>query len=231
MAFRLPANLAIGQQYQAVSPGDVATLEAYLPSSSRMLVGLVFAERYDGFEEDCQLAELELQKQAGLSTWPEYTQFVTPDPDGQPIAWVSYQSSPVWWTFILITLGGIFLLPILSVLPMWIIDKMFPGAMDMITMVVMLMVVGGVMVFLPKMLAPAKEERSLSSSSKQGGSKMTSETAEMIKDSMDDAIRFKDKLVKRAGRARELGDYEQAKLFEDIASQQSDIVNKLRGLR
>ena len=159
MAFRLPANLTIGQQYTAVSPGDVAALEAYLPRSSRMLVGLVFAERYDGFEEDCERAEARLEVEAGLSPWPEYDRFVTPDPDGEPIAWVSYQSSPVWWTFLLITLGGIFLLPIISVLPLWIIEKLFPGVTEMITMIVMLMIVGGIMLFMPKLLAPAKEEK------------------------------------------------------------------------
>ena len=159
MAFRLPANLAIGQQYQAVSPGDVAALEAYLPSSSRMLVGLVFAERYAGFEKDCEWAEAALQAEAGLSTWPEYQRFVTPDPDGEPIAWVSYQSSPVWWTVILVILGGIFLLPIIGILPLWIIDLMFPGFMETISMVVMLMIVGGIMLVMPKLLAPAKEEK------------------------------------------------------------------------
>lgn len=157
MAFRLPANLAIGQQYTAVSPGDVVALEAYLPSSSRMLVGLVFAERYDGFEEDCERAEAALQAEAGLLTWPELDRFITPDPDGEPIAWVSYQSSPAWWTVILLILGGIFLLPILSALPMKIIDWLFPGAMDMITMVVMLLVMGGIMLFMPKLKASAKE--------------------------------------------------------------------------
>ena len=159
MAFRLPANLGIGQQYIAVSPGDVATLEAYLPSNSRMLVGIVFAERYDGFLEDCESAELELQKQAGLSPWPELDHFITPDENGEPIAWVSYQSSPAWWTIILVILGGAFLLPIISVLPVWIIDLMVPGFTEIITMVVMLMVMGGVMLFLPKMLAPSKEEK------------------------------------------------------------------------
>ena len=159
MAFRLPSNLTIGQQYMAVSPGDVAALEGILPSSSRLLVGLVFSERYDSFEEDCERAEAALQAEAGLSTWPELQRFVTPDEDGEPIAWIHYQSSPVWWTVILIILGGIFLLPILSVLPVFIVDLMFPGFMETITMIVMLMVVGGIMLFMPKLLAPAKEEK------------------------------------------------------------------------
>ena len=159
MAFRLPANLAIGQQYQAASPGDVAALEAYLPSSSRLLVGLVFAERYEGFEADCERAEVALRQQTGLSMWPELDRFIIPDPDGEPVVWVSYQSSPAWWTWILIILGGIFLLPIVSVLPVWIIEKLFPGFMETITMVVMLMIVGGIMLFMPKLMAPAKEEK------------------------------------------------------------------------
>jgi len=158
VAFRLPTNLTIGQQYVAVSPGDVAALESYLPSSSRMLIGLVFAERYAGFEEDCERAELELQKQAGLSPWPELGCFITPDPDGESIVWVSYLSSPVWWVILLAILGTIFILPILGALPFWIIDKMFPGTMELISMVVVLMVVGGIMLVVPKMLKPAKEE-------------------------------------------------------------------------
>lgn len=157
MAFRLPPNLMV-QQYTAVSPGDVTALEAYLPSSSRMLVGLVFAERYNGFEEDCERANEALLGVEGLSTWSEYLRFVTPDPE-EAIAWVSYLSSPAWWTLILITLGGIFLLPILSALPMKIIDWLFPGTMELITMLIVLGIVGGIMVFMPKMLAPAKEEK------------------------------------------------------------------------
>ena len=135
MAFRLPANLGIGQEYTAVNPGDVTALEEALPASSRMLVGLVFSKRYEGFEEDCERANEALLAQPGLLTWPECPeQFVTPDADGNPIAWIHYQSSPSWWMIILITLGGIFLLPILSVLPVWIIDLMFPGLTELLTL-------------------------------------------------------------------------------------------------
>ena len=158
MAFRLPVGLTVGQQYQVVSPSDVTALEESLPSNSRMLVGLVFSERYDGFEEDCLRAEEELRKQTGLLTWPELNQFITPDPDGEPIVWVSYQSSPAFWTIILVILGGIFLLPIISVLPVWIIDLIFPGTIETIQAVIMLVVVGGLMLFLPKMFKPAEEK-------------------------------------------------------------------------
>lgn len=57
MAFRLPANLAVGVQYQAVTPGDVTVLEEQMAPRSRVLVGLVFAERYDRFLDDCERAE------------------------------------------------------------------------------------------------------------------------------------------------------------------------------
>ena len=158
MAFRLPLNLTINMQYAAMSPITVTALEEALPANSRMLVGLVFAERYSGFEEDCLRAEAALREQPGLSMWPELDNFITPDEDGEPIAWVSYVSSPAWWTILLVILGGAFLLPIISVLPVWIIDLMFPGFNEMIGMIVMLMVVGGLMLFLPKLL-PAKEEK------------------------------------------------------------------------
>lgn len=156
--FRLPGNLAIGGQYQMLSADDVAVLENSLPPRSRVLVGLVFAERYDGFLEDCERAEIAL-REAGIPTWPEYGSLVTPDPDGEPIVWISYQSSPAFWVPILLIIGSIFLLPILSALSGWVIDKLFPGAMELITMVVMLGVVGGVMMFMPKMLKPAREEK------------------------------------------------------------------------
>ncbi len=158
MAFRLPSNLTVGGQYQVVNTGDVTVLENSLPAHSRMLVGLVFAGRYDGILEDCERAETAL-REAGIPTWTEYGRLVTPDPDGEPVVWISYQSSPAFWTPILLIIGSIFLLPILSVLPVWIIDKLFPGTIDMITTLVTLGIMVGVMMFLPKMMAPAKEKK------------------------------------------------------------------------
>lgn len=158
MAFRLPTNLAISGQYQVVSPDDAAAMENSLPPRSRVLVGLVFAERYDGFLQDCARAEAAL-REAVIPAWPEYGRLVTPDPDGEPVVWVSYLSSPAWWTIILVILGGIFILPILSVLPVWIVDRLFPGVTDVISMVVVLGIMGGVMMFMPKLLQPPKEKR------------------------------------------------------------------------
>ena len=155
MAFRLPANLAVGGQYQAVSPGDVATMENSLPPQSRVLVGLVFERRYDGFLEDCERAEAAL-REAGILAWTEYNRLVTPDPDGEPVVWISYLSSPAWWTLILLLLGGIFLLPILSALPMKIIDLLFPGTMDAITSLVTIGIMIGVMMMMSGMFKGAK---------------------------------------------------------------------------
>ena len=152
--FRLPANLVVKQQYEVVSPISVTALEQSLPANSRMLVGLIFSERYSGFEEDCSRAEAALQGQPGLSMWPELDHFITPDENGEPIAWVSYQSSPAWWTIILIILGGIFALPIIGSFGAWIIDLMFPG----FTEIIMLVAIGGLMFFLLPMLKPAEEK-------------------------------------------------------------------------
>ncbi|MBA7534587.1 hypothetical protein ES705_26836 [subsurface metagenome] len=155
MAFKLPANLGIGRQYGELTPASVTALEGSLPADSRMLVGLRFSERYEGFEEDCERANERLLSEPGLTTWPEYSRFVTPDPDGEPIAWVSYQSSPAWWTIILLILGGIFILPIIGGFGAWIIDLMFPG----LTEIIMLVAIGGLMFFLLPMLKPAKEKK------------------------------------------------------------------------
>lgn len=82
--------------------------------------------------------------------------------------WISYLSSPAFWTPILLIIGSIFLLPILSALPMKIIDLLFPGAMDIIANIVVLGIMVGVMMFMPtfakaradkpKMLNPAREK-------------------------------------------------------------------------
>ncbi len=155
MAFKLPANLGIGRQYGELTPASVTALEGSLPADSRMLVGLVFSERYEGFEADCERAEAALQGQPGLSMWPELDHFITPDENGEPIAWVSYQSSPAWWTIILLILGGIFILPIIGGFGAWIVDLMFPG----LTEIIMLVAIGGLMFFLLPMLKPAEEKK------------------------------------------------------------------------
>jgi len=149
--FRLPWNLTIGGRYSPVTLEDVQALEAQLPPGSRILVGVVFERRYEGFEADCERAEEELRKKILPSTWPEYPRLVTPDPDGESVAWISYLSSPPWWPGILGILAGIFLLPIIGILPFWVIEKIFPGITQFIMMVMVLLVLGGVMFILPKL--------------------------------------------------------------------------------
>ncbi|MFC1910562.1 hypothetical protein ACFLXC_04680 [Chloroflexota bacterium] len=155
MAFRLPANLIIGGQYQVAELGQIATLENALPPASRVLVRLNFGQRYEGFGEDCEKANNALLE-AGIPAWPEYGYPVTPDPDGEPVAWVSYMSSPAFWTPILLIIGGIFLLPILSALPLWIVDKLFPGFMELMGMAAMIGLMAGVMMFMPKITGGKK---------------------------------------------------------------------------
>jgi len=147
--FRLPANLAVGGQLSIPSLEQVSALEASLPPGSRILVALAFERRYERFEEDCERANRELGRIEGLQAWPECPgRFVTPDPDGQPIAWVHYLSSPIWWPAILSVLAGIFLLPVMLILPFWILERLFPGVTQLLMMVLMLMVIGGMMLML-----------------------------------------------------------------------------------
>lgn len=139
MAFRLPENLVeVKQQYQVVGSSSISALEESVPHSSRMLVGLTFAERYEGFEADCERANERLSQQEGLYPWPEYPAFVTPDPDGEPVAWITYQSSPAWFIPILVILGGFILLPIVSMLGFWITEKIWPGVGDLVSLAVLL---------------------------------------------------------------------------------------------
>jgi hypothetical protein len=158
MAFRLPANLELGQHYQAEGSSSISALEESLPHGSRMLVGLTFTERYDGFEADCERANERLLQQEGLYPWPEYPQqFVTPDPDGEPVAWVHYQSSPAWFVPILVILGGIFLLPVFTTIGFWITEQIIPGIGPIITLTVLVGV--GVLIYnLVKEFTPVAKE-------------------------------------------------------------------------
>ena len=137
MAFRLPVNLEIGQ-YQAVGSSSISALEESVPHSSRMLVGLVFSNRYDGFEADCERANVRLSQEEGLYPWPEYPAFVTPDPDGEAVAWITYQSSPAWFIPILVKLGSMFLLPIVSMLGFFVTEKIWPGVGDLVSLAVLM---------------------------------------------------------------------------------------------
>lgn len=157
MAFRLPYGLRAAAQVPVSTDADVAAAESSTLPSTRMLVGLQIEEVYEGILDDLARAEDRLKAQAGLNTWPEYPWFLTLDPDGEPVIWVSYLSSPAWWMWIAGGVGGFLLLPILAILPLWIIDLIFPGFMEGIMSIVMLIAVMGMMMFLPKMLAPPKE--------------------------------------------------------------------------
>jgi len=158
MAFRLPYGLGVAAQVPVSTDADVEAAESNTLPGTRMLVGLQIEEVYDGILDDLAQAEAQLQAQTGLNAWPEYPQFLTLDPDGEPIIWVSYLSSPAWWVWIGGIVGGFLLLPILAILPLWIIDLIFPGFMEGLMSIVMLMVMMGMMMFLPRMLAPPEEE-------------------------------------------------------------------------
>ena len=158
MAFRLPPGLGAVAQVPVSTDSDVVALESTARPRTRILVGLVLEERYQAMEEDIARAEAELRNTAGLLPWPEHPQFLTLDPDGEPVVWVSYLSSPAWWPWIIGIVGGMLLVPIIAILPLWIIEALFPGFTEMITMLVVMGMMFVMMMFLPRMLAPPKEE-------------------------------------------------------------------------
>ena len=138
MAFRLPLGLRVVARVPVASDSDIAACESSTYPRTRILVGLVLEELYQGIEEDIARAEAELRNTAGLLPWPEHPQFLTLDPDGEPVVWVSYLSSPAWWPWIIGIVGGMLLVPIIAILPLWIIDALFPGFTEMITMLVVM---------------------------------------------------------------------------------------------
>lgn len=150
MAFRLPSGLAVGEEYTSSTDAQVMALENSLPSGTRMLVGVQYASLPSTVDYDVERINAAIEAE-GISPWPEYSRLATVDPDGEPIIWISYSSSPAWWMII----GGIMLLPILAIIPLIIMVQLVPGLMDMIMLVVMIVI----MVPVFKMMRPGKEEK------------------------------------------------------------------------
>jgi hypothetical protein len=101
MAFPLPRGLRV--VFESAVPDDrgVAAVEERQMGGTRMLVALVFPFRWPGFGASADLAERAVRGIAGLRGWPELSRVVIPDPDGEPVWWVAYLSSPAWWTAIM----------------------------------------------------------------------------------------------------------------------------------
>jgi hypothetical protein len=101
MAFPLPRGLRVAyESYVSDDPG-VAAIEDRQREGTRMLVALVFPFRWPGFGVSADLAEQAVRRIAGLRGWPELQRVVMSDPDGEPVWWVAYLSSPAWWTSII----------------------------------------------------------------------------------------------------------------------------------
>lgn len=158
MPFRMPSGLAAVAQVPAVADSDVVALEESVHPQTRILAGVQLEGLYDGIESDIVQAEAALWEVAGLYPWPEYPQFLTLDPDGAPIIWVSYLSSPAWWVVIIGLLAGFLLLPVLMMLPIWIIDEIFPGLMDMLLMLLFMVLMLWMMRKMLPSLEPGEEE-------------------------------------------------------------------------
>jgi uncharacterized membrane protein len=100
MAFPLPRGLRVVFESPVSDDRGVDAIEARQREGTRMLVALVFPFRWPGFGASADLADQAVRRIAGLRGWPELPRMVMPDPDGEPVWWVAYLSSPAWWTAI-----------------------------------------------------------------------------------------------------------------------------------
>ena len=105
MAFPLPAGMVLATENIVYTDDDVAAIEAVQSSSTRMLVGIQFAFKWPGFGVAANAADALARNIAGMNTWPELDRVVYADPDGSPIWYFAYLSSPVWWVPIMIACG------------------------------------------------------------------------------------------------------------------------------
>lgn len=162
MAFPLPTGLQVSYQADLVS-SQVTALEQTLVPGQRVLIALqIEGGLYSGIENDIAAEEAILQVTDGLYPWPEYPQFLTLDPNGDPIVWLSYLEGDItyapqgWWLII----GAIALLPILAILPVFLIDLIAPGFIEGMMNMVMLMVMMMIMMPMMRSLQAPAEERS-----------------------------------------------------------------------
>lgn len=123
MAFPLPSGLAAHSQGEAAGDAAVEAIENAQPSGTRMLVALQFPFRWPGFGWSADQADWAARNIAGLEPWPEPTKdslrrVVVADPDGEPVWWICYLSSPGWWLAIIGAIG-VFILAAIAVRLVW----------------------------------------------------------------------------------------------------------------
>jgi hypothetical protein len=142
MAFPLPQGLVATPYGEAADDAAVAAIEAGQPGGTRMLVALGFPFRWPGFTWSADQADRAARELAGLSTWPELSRVVIPDPDGQPVWWVAYLSSPAWWVVLLGVLAAAIAVAI-TVRVVWVVTpKEVRGGLGGVLNLLPLMVLG-----------------------------------------------------------------------------------------
>jgi hypothetical protein len=104
MAFPLPRGFRVIYESSVLDDRGVAAIESRQTGGTRMLVALVFPFRWPGFGVSADLADHAVRGISGLRGWPELSRVVMPDPDGEPVWWVAYLSSPAWWTAIIVAI-------------------------------------------------------------------------------------------------------------------------------
>ena len=101
MAFILPPGLKAADGVVVETDADVAAIETAQPSGTRMLVHTRFAFKWPGFGVSADIADAAVRALSGLRTWPELGRVVYSDPDGEPVWYFAYLSSPAWWMLVL----------------------------------------------------------------------------------------------------------------------------------
>jgi len=96
--------MVVGER-QAASDAEVEAIEASLPPGTRVLVALGFSFKWPGFGWAADQADWAARHIAGLERWPELGRVVMADPDGEPVWWLAYRSSPAWWLTVLAAIG------------------------------------------------------------------------------------------------------------------------------
>jgi len=85
--------------YETRDDREIEAIEASQPPGTRMLIAIRLPFRFPGFGTLADAADKAVKAIAGLETWPELDRVVIAD-DVDPVWWVCYRSSPVWWLFI-----------------------------------------------------------------------------------------------------------------------------------
>jgi hypothetical protein len=161
MAFPLPEGL-VAQPYGQVAGDDaIEAIEGAQPGGTRMLVALGFGFRWPGFGWSADMADAAARGIGGLRPWPELSRVVIPDPDGEPVWWVCYLSSPAWWVALALVLAAVIAVAVTVRIVWTVVPQEARSGLGVTLNILPLMVLGMLAMMLPPLLremAPGSAE-------------------------------------------------------------------------